>query len=448
MLPFLFIYHLPVESFLRKELISSMIQFGKITKIVTLLFFFSCGDNSVSTVVVTIDGNALRSNQFFSTINRTEYYKLKTPIRREKILDFATIQLAAQEARLRNINLTQEALYTLATKKNQLFINLFINEIINPELLADSVAYRLFEFLKTERFVREIVIFHKFSLGHVSERTPVEAQKLAKIALKRMRSKNITFDEAVSIYTTLPTLKLRNGEVGYLPYGQYPRNYNDAIWTAPEDTIIGPIKTEYGYHIVEVGKIKEIETTNTVETVEKDISNGKYGVFSDNMDRFAKNLRGSYNCNLGTLAIIDLWQHIEAGIDYKEMTFNDLSDIAYDRPIATCDGEELSLNWFVDQGNRHGQINIAVIHAPIALIKNMMDIMNRFLTVRWVSDNDNINKKHLYEKVRAIETILLKEAYVQKELEISPQLSESVLFNRLLLNHDIVVNEKFVNNNL
>ena len=77
-----------------------------------------------------------------------------------------------------------------------------------------------------------------------------------------------------------------------------------------------------------------------------------------------------------------------------------------------------------------------------------MDIMNRFLTVRWVSDNDNINKKHLYEKVRAIETILLKEAYVQKELEISPQLSESVLFNRLLLNHDIVVNEKFVNNNL
>ena len=50
--------------------------------------------------------------------------------------------------------------------------------------------------------------------------------------------------------------------------------------------------------------------------------------------------------------------------------------------------------------------------------------------------------------MRAIETILLKEAYVQRELEITPQLSESALFNRLLLNHDIVVNEKFVNNNL
>ncbi len=430
-----------------KLVILLMNRFTIITSLTATLFFFSCGDSSSSTVVVTIDGNKLRSNEFFSSINRTEYYKLKTPIRREKILEFATIRLAAQEARLRNINLTQEALYSLATKKNQLFINLLIKEVINPELLADSVVYEIHELLKTERFVREIVIFHKFSLGHVTERTPVEAQKLANIVLKRLRSKNITFDEAVSIYTTVPSLKLRNGEVGYLPYGEYPKNYNDAIWTAPEDTIIGPIKTKYGYHIVEVGEIKEIATTNTVETVEKAISNGKYGVFSENMDRFAKNLRGSYNCNLDTLAVIDLWQKIEAGSDYKEMIFNDLSDIAYDRPIATCDGEELSLNWFVDQGNRHGQINVAVVHAPIALIKNLMDIMNRFLTVRWVSDNDNINKKHLHEKVRAIETILLKEAYVQKELEITPQLSESVLFNRLLLNHEIVVNEKFIDNN-
>ena len=302
-----------------KLVILLMNRFTIITSLTATLFFFSCGDNSSSTVVVTIDGNKLRSNEFFSSINRTEYYKLKTPIRREKILEFATIRLAAQEARLRNINLTQEALYSLATKKNQLFINLLIKEVINPELLADSVVYEIHELLKTERFVREIVIFHKFSLGHVTERTPVEAQKLANIVLKRLRSKNITFDEAVSIYTTVPSLKLRNGEVGYLPYGQYPKNYNDAIWTAPEDTIIGPIKTKYGYHIVEVGEIKKIATTNTVETVEKAISNGKYGVFSEKMDRFVKDLRGSYNCNLDTLAVIGLWQQIEAGSDYKSL---------------------------------------------------------------------------------------------------------------------------------
>ena len=101
-----------------------MIRFGIITKLVTLLFFYSCGNSSAPTVVVTIDGNILRSNEFFSTINRTEYYKLKKSIRREKILDFAITQLAAHEARLRNINLTQEALYTLATKKNLSLIHI------------------------------------------------------------------------------------------------------------------------------------------------------------------------------------------------------------------------------------------------------------------------------------------------------------------------------------
>ena len=269
-----------------KLVISLMNRFTIITSLTAILFFFSCGDNSASTVVVTIDGNKLRSNEFFSSISRPEYYKLKLPIRRKKILEFAMTHLAAREAKRENINLDQEALYSLDTKKNQLFINLLIKEVINPELLADSVAYEIHELLKTERFVREIVIFHKFSLGHVAEGTPVEAQKLANIVLKRLRLKNINFDEAVSIYTTVPSLKLRNGEVGYFPYGEYPKNYNDAIWTAPEDTIIGPINTKYGYHIVEVGAIKEITTTNTVETVEKAISNGKYGVFSEKMDQF------------------------------------------------------------------------------------------------------------------------------------------------------------------
>ena len=430
-----------------KLVILLMNRFTIITSLTAILFFFSCGDNSASTVVVTIDGNKLRSNEFFSSISRTEYYKLKIPIRREKILEFATNRLAAQEARLRNINLTQEALYSLATKKNQLFINLLIKEVVNPEILADSIAHDIFKLLQTERFIREIVIFHKFSLGHIADRTPSEAQKLANVVINRLRSNNITFDEAVSIYTTVPSLKLRNGEVGFLPYGKYPKNYNDAIWLMPKDTIIGPIKTDYGYHIVEIGEIKKVVDLKTIEAVEADIGNGKYGVFGEKMDQFAKDFRETYNCNIDTLAVIDLWRQIEAVTDYKKITFSDLSNITYDHPISTCDGEELSLSWFVDQGNRHGQINVAVVHAPIALIKNLMDILNRFLTVRWVSENDNINKEHLYEKVRAIETILLKEAYIQTELERTPQLSEYALFNRLLLNHEIVVNENFINSN-
>ena len=38
-------------------------------------------------------------NEFFSTLNRNEYFKLKYSIRREKIMDFVFIYLAEKEAR-------------------------------------------------------------------------------------------------------------------------------------------------------------------------------------------------------------------------------------------------------------------------------------------------------------------------------------------------------------
>ena len=39
------------------------------------LLFLSCLDKNVPPVVVTVDGNSLRSNEFFSTINRKEFFK-------------------------------------------------------------------------------------------------------------------------------------------------------------------------------------------------------------------------------------------------------------------------------------------------------------------------------------------------------------------------------------
>jgi hypothetical protein len=62
-------------------------------------------------------------------------------------------------------------------------------------------------------------------------------------------------------------------------------------------------------------------------------------------------------------------------------------------------------------------------------------------------ENNNINKLHIYQKVRYIEAEILKEAYIKSELEKSPELIESNIYNRLLLNHDVEVSEDFLNKN-
>ena len=134
------------------------------------LLFLSCLDKNLPPVVVTVDGNPLRSNEFFSTINRNEYFKLKYSIRREKIMDFVYIYLAEKEARKNKIILPIEEINLLETKKNQIYIDLLAKQVILPKLLDDEITNTIMESLKTERFVSEIVVFHKFSFGHVEER--------------------------------------------------------------------------------------------------------------------------------------------------------------------------------------------------------------------------------------------------------------------------------------
>jgi len=408
------------------------------------LLFLSCLDKNLPSVVAVVDGYPLRSNEFFSTINRNEFFKLKYSIRREKVMDFVYIYLAEKEARKNNIILPIDEINLLEMKKNQLCIDLLARQIIQPKLLEVDVTNKIMESLKTERFVSEIVVFHKFSFGHVEERSPLEARKLSQIIINRLQSKNITFNEAVSIYTSLPALKIKNGVVGYLQYGSYPKNYCDAIWSAPEDTIIGPIETDYGYHIVKLGETKQSKNSFTMDEVNQAILNGKYGVFGDKMEDFASDLRKKHNCAIDTVAVIDLYNQLELISAHKKMIFNDLSTVVYNKPIGSCNNEERSLAWFVQKANQHGQINSASIHAPIALLKNLTDILNRHLSVQWVLENNDIDKHALYQKVRYIEAEMLKEAYIKSELDNSPDLIESNVYNRLLLNHDVEVSEEFL----
>ena len=411
------------------------------------LLFLSCLDKNVPPVVVTVDGNSLRSNEFFSTINRKEFFKLKRSIRRKKIMDFVYTYLADKEARKNKITLSNEDLNLVETKKNQLYIDVLARQIILPKLLDDDITNKIMESLNTERFVSEIVVFHKFSFGHVNERTPLEAKKLSHIIINRLQSNNITFNEAVSIYTSLPPLKLKNGIVGYLPYGSYPKNYCDVIWNAPKDTIIGPIETDYGYHIVKIGDSRDAKTSFTIDEVNQDIINGDYGVFDETMEGFASDLRNKQKCNIDTIAVIDLYNKLELISTHKKMIFSDLSKVVYNQPIGSCDNEDLSLAWFIEKGHQHGQINTASIHAPFALLKNLGDILNRHLSVQWVKENNNINKLHIYQKVAFIESEMLKEAYIKSELEKSTELIESNVFNRLLLDHEVLISEDFLNQN-
>ncbi len=90
---------------------------------------------------------------------------------------------------------------------------------------------------------------NNFSYSPHQDRSKKEAYAIANKILERIKSENITFDEAVSIYVEHPSIKIKNGVIGPYPYGKLPKEFSDVIWKSNPGDIIGPIGTKFGYHV-------------------------------------------------------------------------------------------------------------------------------------------------------------------------------------------------------
>jgi len=66
------------------------------------------------------------------------------------------------------------------------------------------------------------------------------------------------------------------------------------------------------------------------------------------------------------------------------------------------------------------------------------------LTVRWAEKNNDIYNDKMKLKVQAFQRNLLKNAYVESKIDMNLSLTEAVVLNRLVQEHVIKINDKFI----
>ena len=408
----------------------------------TSIIYYACNVNDPE--VLAIDGINIEHGTLFSSIDRKNFNSSLPSERRGMIMEFVGEWLAAEEAIKFGKELTDIENNAVISFRNQLIISSVINNQIKPSVQDDSTVTAVREATGIDRHIKEIIIFHDLSKGYTVKQNPQEAKKIANSAVKRIRSNNISFEEAVSIYSAMPIMKLRKGSIGILKYGKYPKHYNDAVWYIPEDSIIGPIKTDFGFHIVQAGAVEYVENKKSAAQMEKEISGGKYGVLKEAVDGFSRNMRSAYNSDLDSLSIIEMWNKIVLDLDYTNQPFSALATINHGKPLGHIGNDSLSLDWFIEQSYRHAQISNSSIYSPYALLINCSDILNRFLTVRWAEKNNDIYNDKMKLKVQAFQRNLLKNAYVESKIDMNLSLTEAVVLNRLVQEHVIKINDKFI----
>jgi|TARA_B110000914_G_scaffold113520_1_gene99275 peptidyl-prolyl cis-trans isomerase SurA len=100
----------------------------------------------------------------------------------------------------------------------------------------------------------------------------------ALIKTKKIREEIVSgliFEDAAKQYSEDPGSKDLGGDLGYVPRGTFVKEFERAAWTIELETLSPPVKTKYGYHLIEVlqrtgQKVALRHILISVETSEED----------------------------------------------------------------------------------------------------------------------------------------------------------------------------------
>ena len=79
------------------------------------------------------------------------------------------------------------------------------------------------------------------------------------------------FAELAKEFSQDPGSAENGGDLGCLGQGETVPNFEEALFNAEQGEIVGPVETEFGYHVIEVTEIRE-QSTQPLEEVEAQIS--------------------------------------------------------------------------------------------------------------------------------------------------------------------------------
>jgi peptidyl-prolyl cis-trans isomerase C len=88
--------------------------------------------------------------------------------------------------------------------------------------------------------------------------------------VKKQLEGGADFAKLAKEYSQDPGSAQKGGDLGCLGKGETVSNFDEALFNAKEGEIVGPVETEFGYHLIEVTDIKP-QSTQPLEEVESQI---------------------------------------------------------------------------------------------------------------------------------------------------------------------------------
>jgi peptidyl-prolyl cis-trans isomerase D len=163
-----------------------------------------------------------------------------------------------------------------AYKMNVQFVHLDHNQMLKGFTVSASEAEKALakaEFLKKAQdyfaknksdYAQEEEVRAQHILLQVKPGASEEDAKKVLVKIQDLQKKAATgdFGKLAAANSEDPGSKVKNGDLGFFGRGKMVKEFDEVVFTAPIGKVVGPVKTQFGYHLIKVTEKKAAQEPN------------------------------------------------------------------------------------------------------------------------------------------------------------------------------------------
>jgi peptidyl-prolyl cis-trans isomerase C len=251
-------------------------------------------------IIIAAGDVSIRQSEFENAIKTlpAEYQQFATgPGKKQFAEDYLRMKMLAAQGFKDNLQNDAEVTSQLALMRENLVANAELQKIEKGITLSDADLQKAYDANKNEYekvTARHILIAFKGSpAAQPGKKELTEAEAKAKAEeIKKKIDGGAKFDELAKTESDDKGSGARGGELGSFGHGQMVEEFEKAAFAAKVGDVVGPVRTQYGYHIIKIDAHDSTPFAQVKDTLDKSERQRR---LKETLDTMKKNANVTFN---------------------------------------------------------------------------------------------------------------------------------------------------------
>ncbi len=200
-------------------------------------------------------------NAFLQSVPSQQQAYISNPQFREQALEqLIALYMFAKEGEELKLEETEEFKAVIANARKDILAQMAMRETLKDAVVSEEELKAYYD-ANNAQFMKGETINAKHILV-------AEEDKCNEI-LKAIENGEVVFEEAAQQNSTCPSGQ-KGGDLGAFGKGQMVKEFEEAAFAAEIGQVVGPVKTQFGYHLIKV-EAKNEATVSSFEEVKESI---------------------------------------------------------------------------------------------------------------------------------------------------------------------------------